>query len=58
MIKAWCLGVIDGWNQPWDLTCGITWSIAGKKRDPRDNIYGRGANFGQWLGQRFNRNAQ
>jgi|GEM_PF-4298912 len=45
--RALLLGVKDGWDLPWDLTCGMTWEDQPQLND----AYDTGANFGQWLGR-------
>ena len=46
---AFRLGFADGWEQPDDLTSGLTW--------PNDQgcneAYDHGVNIGQWFGQRL-----
>ena len=46
LVKAYYMGVRDGWEQPYDLTMGWTFE---------DRLvceaYDRGVNFGQWAGK-------
>lgn len=51
ILKAFRLGFVDGWRQPFDLTSGITWEDS----DTLNEAYDWGANFGQFAGQIFNR---
>lgn len=44
-LRAYLQGVVDGLEQPHDLTSGMSYG------DDRDEIYDRGANMGQWLGR-------
>lgn len=46
-IKAFWLGVKDGWAQPEDLTSGLTWD----NNDALNEAYDRGANVGQFIGR-------
>jgi hypothetical protein len=46
-LKAFWLGVKDGWAQPHDLSMGLTWD----DRDDLNLSYDRGANVGQFLGR-------
>lgn len=47
-VGAWRLGVADGFRQPHDLTCGVSWPTYD---DPRNEAYDRGANLGQLAGR-------
>lgn len=54
-VRCWRVfrtGLADGWNQPFDLTSGMTYEGAFW-----NNLYDWGANFGQWFGTIFNRNS-
>jgi hypothetical protein len=44
-IMTYKQGVVDGLEEPYDLSCGMTYS------DERNEIYDRGANMGQWIGR-------
>jgi hypothetical protein len=43
VLKAWCLGVRDGWAQPHELTMGMSW----RHNQDMNEAYDRGVNFGQ-----------
>lgn len=44
MIKAFLLGVKDGWNQPYELSSGMTYT-----EEARNDAYDMGVNLGQLL---------
>jgi hypothetical protein len=45
-LKAFRLGIVDGWQEPWELSSGITWP------DWKLNeCYDMGVNVGQWVGR-------
>jgi hypothetical protein len=46
-LRAWWLGVRDGWESPDDLSMGMTWP----GDDPRNEAYDRGVNAGQFVGR-------
>lgn len=41
-MKPLLLGMVDGWEQPWDLSTGRTWPDA-----EHNECYDRGVNIGQ-----------
>ena len=45
-IKAYLQGVVDGFEQPYDLTMGMTWDDVAL-----NETYDKGANMGQAIGQ-------
>lgn len=45
LIPAWWQGVRDGWEQPHELTSGITWD----DDQDRNEAYDRGVNLGQFV---------
>lgn len=45
-IKAFCIGVRDGFNQPHDLTSGMSYATIEK-----NEAYDTGVNYGQWFGR-------
>ena len=46
MFGALWRGIIDGWDQPRALNCGMTWDAHRLNR-----AYDSGANLGQWFGR-------
>jgi hypothetical protein len=49
MIRAYLLGLREGFAQPWDLSIGMTYD--GDPSSLRSRAYDRGATFGQALGR-------
>lgn len=54
-IKAWALGIRDGWAQPYDLSTStnVDHLRHARKQDPQES-QDRGINLGQWLRSPFN----
>lgn len=52
-LKAFWIGVKDGWQQPIELSMGMSYDY-----ERLNEVYDHGANLGQWLGRIFNLAAQ
>lgn len=48
-IRAWLQGIREGFDQPWDITIGITYDD--DPSGPNSAAYDRGLTIGCWVGQ-------
>lgn len=46
-LRVWWQGFVDGWRQPHNLTSGMFYGEG--PDDPRNEIYDRGVNWGQFV---------
>ena len=45
LLKAFTTGVVDGWEQPYELTCGLTFV----DNQTANEVYDHGVNLGQFM---------